>query len=82
MTGFEANDSVRILTTLKTWGILSEKRISELSSLSHRRCSVNLERLAQDRFVKLVENKNSMRSYRITGSGLDHLDSIKQRKLV
>ncbi|MFI5419593.1 MAG: hypothetical protein ACHQ1H_01355 [Nitrososphaerales archaeon] len=39
-----------------------------------------MERLAQDRFVKLVENKGSMRSYRITGSGLDHLDSLKQRK--
>ena len=44
----ETSDHVRILVTLKTWGILSEKRISDLSKMSHRRCSVNLERLAQD----------------------------------
>jgi RIO-like serine/threonine protein kinase len=77
---FETSDHVRVLVTLKTWGILSEKRISNLSKMSHRRCSTNLEKLAQDRLVKLVENSGSSRSYRITGSGLDYLDKMKQKE--
>ena len=75
----ESSDHVRILVTLKTWGILTEKRISEISKMSHRRCSVNLERLAQDRMVKLVENSKSSRTYRITGSGLNYLDKMRQK---
>lgn len=71
-------DSVRVLTTLKKWGILSEKQVSELSKLSHRRCIQTLRRLEQDRLVKVVESRRSEKTYRITGSGLDHLDKMKQ----
>src|SRR5487761_760699 len=75
---FDFNDELRILTTLKKWGILSEKQVSELSKLSHRRSSLSLNRLEQDRLVKAVETRKSAKTYRITGSGLDHLDKIKQ----
>jgi DNA-binding PadR family transcriptional regulator len=71
-------DSVRVLTTLKKWGILSEKQVSELSKLSHRRSIQTLRRLEQDRLVKVVESRRSEKTYRITGSGLDHLDKMKQ----
>ena len=77
---FEFNDELRILTTLKKWGVLSEKGISDLSKLSHRRCSTTLGRLEQDRLVKLVASGASAKTYRITGSGLDHLDKIAQRE--
>lgn len=71
-------DSIRVLTTLKKWGILSEKQVSELSKLSHRRSIQTLRRLEQDRLVKVVESRRSEKTYRITGSGLDHLDKMKQ----
>jgi RIO-like serine/threonine protein kinase len=74
------NDELKILTTLKKWGVLSEKRISDLSKLSHRRCILSLDRLEQDRLVKLVENKESAKTYRITGSGLDHVDNVGKRE--
>jgi RIO-like serine/threonine protein kinase len=76
---FEFKDELRILTTLKKWGVLSEKGISDLSKMSHRRCSTTLGRLEQDRLVKLVAS-GSAKTYRITGSGLDHLDKIAQRE--
>ena len=72
------SDEFRVLDALKKWGVLSEKRISELSKLSHRRCATTLERLEQARRVKLVDSRESSRSYRITGSGLDHLDQVRR----
>jgi len=73
------NGKLLILATLKKWGILSEKQISDYSTLSHRRISSALRRLEQDRLVKMVESGRSIRTYRITGSGMDHLDRVKQR---
>ncbi|MGI0080960.1 MAG: hypothetical protein ACRECH_15225 [Nitrososphaerales archaeon] len=73
------NDELRILTSLKKWGILSEKQISEYSKLSHRRSRLTLNRLEHDRLVRMVENSKSLKTYRITGSGMDHLDQVKQR---
>jgi len=73
------NGELLILGTLKKWGILSEKQISERSTLSHRRISMALRRLEQDRLVKEVESGRSLKTYRITGSGMDHLDRVKQR---
>jgi DNA-binding PadR family transcriptional regulator len=73
------NGELLILATLKKWGILSEKQISDYSTLSHRRISSALRRLEQDRLVKMVESGRSIRTYRITGSGMDHLDRVKQR---
>jgi hypothetical protein len=66
------NDELRMLASLKKWGILSEKQISEYSKLSHRR-------VEQDRLVRMVENSSTVKKYRITGSGMDHLDRVKQR---
>ena len=74
------NDELRILSTLKRWGILSEKQISEYSKLSHRRSRLGLKKLEQDRLVRMVENSRSVKTYRITGSGMDHLDRVKQRE--
>jgi RIO-like serine/threonine protein kinase len=73
------NDELRILSTLRKWGILSEKQISEYSKLSHKRSSLTLNRLEQDRLVRMVSNNKSLKTYRITGSGMDHLDKVKQR---
>ena len=73
------NGELLILATLKKWGILSEKQISDYSTLSHRRISSALRRLEQDRLVKMVESGRSIRTFRITGSGMDHLDKLKQR---
>jgi RIO-like serine/threonine protein kinase len=73
------NDELRILSTLKKWGILSEKQISEYARLSHRRTSLTLNRLEQDRLVRMVGNSKSLKTYRITGSGMDHLDNVKSR---
>ncbi len=74
------NDELRILNTLKQWDVLSEKRISELSRLSHRRCSQTLDKLKQDRLVREVENRQSAKEYRITGSGMDRLDRVRRRE--
>ncbi|MGI0090703.1 MAG: hypothetical protein ACREBS_03250 [Nitrososphaerales archaeon] len=74
------NDELKILTALKKWGILSEKQISEYSKLSHRRSRLTLDRLEQDRLVRKVENSKSLKTYRVTGPGMDHLDKVKQRK--
>lgn len=73
------NDELRMLASLKKWGILSEKQISEYSKLSHRRVRMALRRLEQDRLVRMVENSSTVKKYRITGSGMDHLDRVKQR---
>lgn len=76
---FGFNDELRILTTLKKWGVLSEKGISDISKMSHRRCSTTLERLEQSRLVKKVDS-GSAKTYRITGSGLDHLDNVEKKE--
>ena len=76
---FDFNDELRILTALKRWGILSEKQISDYSKLSHRMTHLTLSRLEQDRLVRIVENNKSLKTYRITGSGMDHLDQVKLR---
>ncbi len=73
------NDELRILTTLKKWGTLSEKEISDYAKLSHRRIRLTLNRLEQDRLVRMVESSKAIKTYRITGSGMDHLDKVKQR---
>ena len=75
------NDELRILTTLKKWDTLSEKEISDYSKLSHRRIRLTLRRLEQDRLVRMVESSKAIKTYRITGSGMDHLDKVKQRNL-
>ena len=76
------NDELKILTTLKKWGVLSEKGISNLSKLSHRRCNLTLDRLEQDRLVKQVKSREFAKAYRITGSGLDHLDNVEKRSVM
>ncbi|MHB1868507.1 MAG: hypothetical protein ACYCPP_06120 [Nitrososphaerales archaeon] len=77
---FDFNDELKILTTLKKWGVLSVKGISDISKLSHRRCSLTLDRLEQDHLVKQVASRESTKTYRITGSGLDHLDNVEKRE--
>ena len=76
------NDELKILTTLKKWGVLSEKGISDLSKLSYRKCNLTLDRLGQDRLVKQVKSRESAKAYRITGSGLDHLDNVEKRSVM
>jgi RIO-like serine/threonine protein kinase len=74
----DLNDELKILGTLRKWGILSEKQISEYSGLSHRRTNLTVRRLEQDRLVRMVSNNKSLKTYRITGPGMDHLDKVKQ----
>ena len=75
----ESNDALQVLHTLKKWGVLSEKRIAELSNMSTARTGKALSLLSQNRQVKMVESQGPNRSYRITGSGLDRLDiAIKE----
>ena len=78
---FDSSDELKILTTLKKWGVLTEKGISDRSKLSHRRCNLTLGRLEQDNMVKQVKSRESGKAYRITGSGLDHLDNVERKSL-
>ncbi|HZW56942.1 MAG TPA: hypothetical protein VFF30_11695 [Nitrososphaerales archaeon] len=75
----ESNDSLQVLNTLKKWGVLSQKRIAELSEMSIAKTVRALSILEQSRQVKLVESHAPERSYRITGSGMDRLDIMRRK---
>ncbi len=74
----DSGAELMILKTLKQWVLLSESEIARISNLSHRRCVLSLGMLEQKHFVRVVENKKSIKTFRITGVGLDRLDTIKR----